>query len=120
MRHVEAAVSDKRLARQPNSIAAMAARLKLTRTGLGLTQAELCRKADLSRNTYNQWERGHGRPDVHYAMRLCEAFGITLDWIFRGETKGLPRDLADLVLRAGRGEARLSSAADPVAAAGSA
>ena len=92
-------LADQRLVRHPKSIDAMAARLKLTRAALGLSQAELCRRADLSRNTYNQWERGHGRPDVHYAMRLCEAFGITLDWIYRGEIFGLPTAVAEMALR---------------------
>jgi transcriptional regulator with XRE-family HTH domain len=95
---VEPTVLDESVSRHPKSIAAMAARLKLTRRALGLSQAELCRRADLSRNTYNQWERGRGRPDVHYVIRLCEAFDITLDWIFRGETRGLPAILAGMVL----------------------
>lgn len=80
----------------------MAARLKLTRLALGLSQAELCRRADLSRNTYNQWERGHGRPDVHYVIRLCETFRLTLDWIYRGEMQGLPPSLAETVLQTAR------------------
>jgi transcriptional regulator with XRE-family HTH domain len=95
---VEPTVLDESVSRHPKSNAAMAARLKLTRRALGLSQAELCRRADLSRTTYNQWERGRGRPDVHYVIRLCEAFDITLDWIFRGETRGLPAILAGMVL----------------------
>lgn len=96
---VQPTLADRRPICHPKSIDAMAARLKLTRAALGLSQAELCRRADLSRNTYNQWERGHGRPDVHYAMRLCDAFGITLDWIYRGQTFGLPSAVAEMVLR---------------------
>jgi len=115
MQNLKPTPPDSELYTRPKSIAAMAARLKLTRIGLGLSQAELCRRADLSRNTYNQWERGHGRPDVHYAIRLCETFGITLDWIFRGEIEGLSPELAEMVLCAVRPQARLRGAAERTA-----
>ena len=73
--------------KQPHqrSIDAIADRLLRTRLALGLNQTALCARADLAKNTYNQWECGRGRPGLDYAIRLCDAFGLTLDWIYFGD-----------------------------------
>lgn len=79
----------------PRSIEAIADRLARTRAALGLNQTELCARAGLAKNTYNQWECGHGRPGLDYAIQLCEAFGLTLDWIYLGDDSGLRGHLLD-------------------------
>lgn len=76
------------------SIEAIAARLVATREALGLNQRQLCERADLAPNTYNQWERARGRPDLDGALALCEAFGLSLDWIYRGDESRLSHELA--------------------------
>ena len=76
------------------SVDAIAHRLRVTREALGLTQTELCRRTGIATNTYNQWEMGRGRPDLDQAMKLCNAFRYTLDWIYRGDSAGLPGNLA--------------------------
>lgn len=73
---------------------AIAARLKATRLALGLSQVELCKRADVATNTYNQWEKDAQRISIDGALNLCRAFRITLDWIYRGDASGLPFDLA--------------------------
>lgn len=55
-----------------------------------MTQAEFAKVAGLAVNTYNQWEQGKKRPDVAGATRICEAHGLTLDYIYRGKADGLP------------------------------
>ena len=90
----------------PTSVSAIAARLIQTREALGLTQTELCRSSGIERNTYNQWEKGRNRPDLDKAFLLCETFGLTLDWIYRGDPSGLP---SRLNLALGPGARALSS-----------
>jgi transcriptional regulator with XRE-family HTH domain len=79
----------------PRSIEAIADRLLRTRLALGLNQTELCARAGLAKNTYNQWECGHGRPGLDYAIQLCEAFDLTLDWIYLGHDGCLRGHLLD-------------------------
>lgn len=72
------------------SLQKIAARLKDLRYALGIkTQGEFARRADIARNTYNQWEQATRRPDIENAIRLAETYGVTLDWIFLGSPRGL-------------------------------
>ena len=72
-------------------------RLIATREAVGMSQAELCRLADIKPNAYNQWERGHGRPSLEQAVRLVRALGITLDWIYLGNLAGVRHGLASQI-----------------------
>ena len=69
-------------------------RLQLTRIALGKTQAELARVLLISPQRWNNYERGARPIDVEFAVRLCERFGVTLDWLYRGVIAGLPYDMA--------------------------
>ena len=84
-------------------VPAIAGRLRLTRQALRLKQAALCRQTGIAPNTYNQWEQERGRPDLDGAMKLCDAFGITLDWIYRGSMAGLPYEIAESIRDIERG-----------------
>lgn len=64
--------------------AAIARRLVVTREALGLRQGEFAAKADIAANTYNQYEQGKNRISLDKAVALCDEFGMTLDWIYRG------------------------------------
>ena len=76
------------------SIDEIARRLERTRLALGLSQSEFAEKAGLARNTYNQWEKGKGRPQLDGAIALCSVYNLTLDWIYFGDKSGLPYALA--------------------------
>ena len=80
---------------------AIGERLRLTRDVLGFTQAEFADRCALARNTYNQYEHGRNIPQLQQAIRLCESFDLTLDWIYRGDPGDLPYKLVDN-LRAAR------------------
>ena len=80
-----------------HTIEAIGRRLQLTRSVLGLAQNALCQRAGIATNTYNQYERGTNRPSVENAILLCEAFDLTLDWIYRGDPSGLRYDTADKI-----------------------
>jgi transcriptional regulator with XRE-family HTH domain len=76
------------------SVPAIAHRLRITRIAIGINQTELCKRTGISKNTYNQWERGKGRPELDKAFLLCINLGYTLDWIYLGDPSGLPAWIA--------------------------
>jgi transcriptional regulator with XRE-family HTH domain len=83
----------------PDSIGAIAARLKATREALGYSsQKEFADRAGVTTTAYNNWERGKKRPDIESAIRLCTEYALTLDWIYRGDATGLPHGVAVKVL----------------------
>ncbi len=79
------------------SVDAIGERLLLTRQALGLAQGVFAVRAGLAHNTYNQYETGKKRPSVQNAIALCEAYDLTLDWIYRGDNSGLPMRLWDAI-----------------------
>lgn len=76
------------------SVDAVAHRLRVTREIMELNQVEFAGAANIPPNTYNQWEKGVQPPSLAMAQKLCDAHGITLDWIYRGVPDGLPHSLA--------------------------
>lgn len=71
-------------------------RLRVVREVYGMNQAEFGRRAHLAPNTYNMIELGSKLPSVFVAIALCDAHGLTLDYIYRGD----PSDLSAPVRRA--------------------
>lgn len=76
---------------------AIGERLRLTRQALGMQQTEFAASASLRSNTYNQYEKGKNIPRIAEAIAICEAHGLTLDWIYRGDASGLRYQLAEAV-----------------------
>jgi transcriptional regulator with XRE-family HTH domain len=76
---------------------AIAARLRATREAFGLGQNEFARRAGIASNTYNQYEQAKNLPRLDFANQICDAYGVTLDWIYRGDTSGLPFHIANLL-----------------------
>lgn len=64
---------------------------------LGLTQAKMSELvgAISSGQTWQQYESAKRMIAVHHAIALCVRFRVTLDWIYRGESYGLPADLVE-------------------------
>ena len=69
---------------------ALGRRLALTREALGLTAAQLCKRIDCKANRWSQYESGERRITLEIADRLCDEFGLTMDWIYRGNRAILP------------------------------
>lgn len=82
----------------PTSLKSISGRLIATRLAKGLKQSEFADRAGVARNTYNQYEKGISRPQIDEAIKLCETHGLTLEWIYRGISSGLPSDLAGRIL----------------------
>lgn len=59
-------------------------RLHLRRTWLGLSQADIGRKAGVSRNFISAIERGTQGLDAWRLWLVADAIGVTLDWLLYG------------------------------------
>lgn len=57
------------------------------------SQKEWAKKNRFNPTQYNNWERGNRRIPVEKAMDLCERYGVTLDFVYRGRSDGLPDNL---------------------------
>lgn len=77
--------------------AAVAARLILTRDALGRKQGAFARGADIKDSTYNQYEKGERFLPVTAAHKLCDAYDLTFDWLYRGDMSGLRYELAEAI-----------------------
>jgi len=75
------------------SLPAVAHRLRSMREALGLNQADFARSIDIAANRWNQYEKGERMITLAVATACCEAHGVTLDWIYRGDPSGLPMRL---------------------------
>lgn len=73
------------------TITKIAGRLAVTREALGINAAELCRQAKIAPNAWSQFESGNRMITTRQAVKLCETYGLTLDWIYRGDPAGLPQ-----------------------------
>jgi transcriptional regulator with XRE-family HTH domain len=83
--------------REPTTTGDVADRLRLTRESLRLKQAALCRLTGISTSAWNNAETGDARIGIDNAIALCQATGVTLDWIFRGIRSGLPHPIAERI-----------------------
>lgn len=69
--------------------------MKLLRMTTGLSVSEFARETGIARTMWHNIEAGFSRISVDAAMKLCEKYAITLDWIFRGVDRYLTKDLTE-------------------------
>ena len=72
----------------------IATRLRHTREALGVNQREFARRVNLKPNRYSQYESGARPLTIDAALRICDEYGVTLDWLYRGDRSRLPYHLA--------------------------
>lgn len=68
-------------------------RLRLTRRALGYEDRQqklFAEEAGLSQSHYNKFDTGERVLTLQAALKLCHRYGLTLDWIYRGDPSGLP------------------------------
>jgi transcriptional regulator with XRE-family HTH domain len=75
----------------------MGRRLELTRIALGLTAGAFANRAGVAKSTYSNYTSGTRAPELDQALKLCEAYELTLDWIYRGDPSGLKYGLAEKI-----------------------
>lgn len=62
-----------------------------------LSQKAWAEKHGFSTTQYNNWETGARRIPVEAAEKLSEAYGLTLDFVYRGRRDGLSEKAAKLL-----------------------
>jgi DNA-binding XRE family transcriptional regulator len=61
------------------------------------TQKEFFARAGIAPNTGSNWITGREQPRVSEAIRLCEVYNLTLDYIYRGDPSGLRYEMRDKI-----------------------
>lgn len=84
------------------NIPQIAARLTLLREALDLNQADFCREAEIAPNQWNQFETGKRQITLRVAAKLKERYGASLDWVYLGDSAGIPRRLFEKLFPAKR------------------
>ena len=77
----------------------IAERLISVRRALGLTQTEFARRAGINITTMNNWEGGGYRISLNGALRLRQAYGLPLDYIYCGDMSLLPNKIASALIQ---------------------
>lgn len=98
-----------KLDRTPEWKIAVGGRLGQARAALGKNQAEISRVMGVSYQAWNNYESGRRPLDIVLASQLCERFGLTLDWLYRGELAGLPFEIAEEIIGHKRGTTALKN-----------
>jgi antitoxin component HigA of HigAB toxin-antitoxin module len=76
------------------SVKQISARLAATQAALGLRSAEVCRQIGITPNRWSQYVNGKRPLTLDVADRLCTTYGLTLDWLYRGNINGIPHAVA--------------------------
>jgi len=93
----DASVPKRRMKSEGRSNEAIAERLEIIRAVKGLSQKDFVTPAGVNESTYSQYKRGTQAPDLEQANKLCDTWGLTLDWIYRGDNSGLDPNLRDAI-----------------------
>ncbi len=67
-------------------------RLTKLRRSKGLSQEQLSEELYLTRQTISKWELNQSTPDIDYLVKLSNYFGVTTDYLIKGEQ---PKDNSD-------------------------
>jgi transcriptional regulator with XRE-family HTH domain len=83
-----------RVVRTPSVLTMVGKRLRYTCKALRLTSRDFSASIDVRPNTYSQWETGSRLMDIVSATALADRYGLTLDWLYRGDVDTLSHALA--------------------------
>ena len=75
----------------------VAKRLGYFRKSLGMRQIDLAKEFGWSPQKWGQWEKGRRTPNIADMIELSERYGVTLDYIYRGDMSRLPEWMANKI-----------------------
>ena len=75
-------------------------RLRITREVLEMSHGEVAEELSIPMDRLNSWEDGNKVPCIEVMTRFATRYGVSLDWIFRGDPSSLPHRIAGDVLKA--------------------
>ncbi len=81
----------------PIAAKTLSRRLQMTAHALGVSGADIHRTTGIKPARWSQYVNPeYKRPiTLDAAAKLCDAYGLTLDWIYRADPSGLPKHLHD-------------------------
>lgn len=60
-----------------------------------ISQQILCDKMGISSGTFSTWKARQTDPPAKYLACICEALGVSLDYLLTGKEKSLPAELSE-------------------------
>ena len=72
-------------------------RIVAFRRHLNMSATKFAKEHGFSKSQLGNWEAGSRRISIDAAMRLCDLYGLTLDYIYIGRLSSLPHSLAVLL-----------------------
>ena len=70
------------------------ANLRMAREVKGASRRDWTLQFGVAANMQSQWESGANYPDLFFLIRLCEDYGLTMDWFYRGDKSGVISSLS--------------------------
>jgi len=67
-------------------------RIQELRKGKGLSQEQLADVLNVSRQAVSKWEGGQSLPEIEKLISMSELFGVTIDYILKGESQPIAGD----------------------------
>jgi len=96
----------------------MEERIQELRKGKGLSQEQLADVLGVSRQAVSKWEGGQSLPEVEKLISMSELFGVTVDYILKGEMTPLQQEQRDKRRSAAVGAQIVSAVAAMILAVG--
>ena len=78
----------------PAAVPEIARRLRLLRKAVADSPTHLSVTTGITRSAWSNYENGLSRIGVDAAMKLCDRYHVSLDWIYRGLDAMIPHGLA--------------------------
>jgi transcriptional regulator with XRE-family HTH domain len=69
----------------PEFKSVVSGQIRLARKRCGLTQRAVAVALDVDTMRVSDWERGASVPNTEQVAQLAELFGVSLDWLLRGD-----------------------------------
>ena len=76
------------------TLAQVGRHLRMLRTALGHSQQDWAYALQITPQVLNKWESGKRQPNIEVLFRICDSFGCSLDFIFRGKMRASVRDIS--------------------------
>lgn len=63
----------------------LSVRLQEAREACGLSSRDVAEKLNVTQQAVSQWEKGKSFPDVGNLVKLSDLYGVSIDWLLKGE-----------------------------------
>ena len=84
-------------------LARVAERLRAFMELRGIKKAEVVKFLGITTSKFSNWTSGRNYPDEYLMTLFCSRYGMTMEYLYRGVTLGLPGDVVDDLARAEAG-----------------